>query len=39
MKNIINQKVKYRENFRPFTPSMIEEVTTKYMVDPKLLHL
>ncbi len=35
MKEILNTRVKYRENFRPFAPSMIEEVMDKYMVDPK----
>ena len=35
MKNIINAHVKYREAFRPFAPSMIEEVKDKYMVNPK----
>ena len=35
MKTIINARVKYREGFRPFAPSMIEEVKDKYMVDPK----
>ena len=35
MKDIVNARVKYREGFRPFAPSMIEEVKDKYMVDPK----
>jgi len=35
MKDIINKKVKYREGFRPFAPSMIAEVAEKYMIDPK----
>ncbi len=35
MKEVINAKVKYREGFRPFAPSMIEEVMDKYMVNPK----
>lgn len=35
MKDIINARVKYREGFRPFAPSMIAEVAEKYMVNPK----
>ena len=35
MKDIINARVKYREGFRPFAPSMIEEAMDKYMVNPK----
>jgi carbamoyltransferase len=35
MKDIINARVKYREGFRPFAPSMIEEVKDKYMESPK----
>lgn len=35
MKDTINSRVKYREGFRPFAPSMIEEVKDKYMKDPK----
>lgn len=30
MKDRINQAVKYRENFRPFAPSILEESMTKY---------
>ena len=35
VKDIVNARVKYREAFRPFAPSMIEEVAEEYMVDPK----
>ena len=35
MKEVINARVKYREAFRPFAPSMIEEVKTTYMVEPE----
>ncbi|ODB35854.1 hypothetical protein BB427_16225 [Pseudoalteromonas sp. BMB] len=35
MKDIVNARVKYREGFRPFAPSMIEEVKDKYMESPK----
>ncbi len=35
MKDILNARVKYREPFRPFAPSMIEEVRDRYLVDPK----
>ena len=35
MKDVINARVKYREAFRPFAPSMIEEVKATYMVEPK----
>jgi carbamoyltransferase len=35
MKDVINAKVKYREAFRPFAPSMLEEVKEEYMVNPK----
>jgi carbamoyltransferase len=35
MKEVLNARVKYREGFRPFAPSMIEEVKEKYMVNPK----
>lgn len=33
MKNQINRQVKFREPFRPFAPSMTEEVTDNYMID------
>ncbi len=35
MKEIINARVKYREAFRPFAPSMLDEVRDRYMVNPK----
>jgi carbamoyltransferase len=35
MKEMINARVKYREPFRPFAPSMLEEVMDTYMVDPR----
>lgn len=35
MKDVINARVKYREGFRPFAPSMIEEVRDRYLVNPK----
>lgn len=35
MKEVINARVKYREPFRPFAPSMLEEVMDTYMVDPR----
>ncbi|MDG1144346.1 MAG: carbamoyltransferase C-terminal domain-containing protein, partial [Burkholderiales bacterium] len=35
MKDKINARVKYREGFRPFAPSMIEEVMDEYMERPK----
>jgi carbamoyltransferase len=34
-KDIINAKVKFREAFRPFCPSMIEEVRDLYLVNPR----
>ena len=30
MKNILNKKIKYREEFRPFAPSVLEEEAEKY---------
>lgn len=33
-KDIINSRVKYREPFRPFCPSMTEKATRKYLVNP-----
>jgi carbamoyltransferase len=30
----VNKEVKYREDWRPFCPSMIKEVSEKYLVDP-----
>lgn len=34
-KDIINEKVKFREPFRPFCPSMHEEVAHTYMINPR----
>jgi len=34
-KDIINEKVKFREPFRPFCPSMLEEVASKYLINPR----
>jgi carbamoyltransferase len=30
MKDILNQKIKHRESFRPFAPSIMEEYTSEY---------
>jgi len=30
MKDILNEKIKHRESFRPFAPSILEEFTSKY---------
>jgi len=30
MKDILNQRIKHRETFRPFAPSILEEATTDY---------
>lgn len=30
MKNILNQKIKYRENFRPFAPVVLKQHASKY---------
>jgi len=30
MKNILNEKIKHRESFRPFAPSILEEYTSEY---------
>lgn len=35
MKDIINAKVKFREGFRPFAPSLVVEAMGKYMNNPK----
>lgn len=32
VKNIINSKIKYREDYRPFCPSVIEEESEKYFI-------
>lgn len=34
-KDLINAKVKYREMFRPFCPSMLHEVRDEYLVDAR----
>lgn len=34
IKNKVNIEVKYRESWRPFCPSMIEEAKENYLVDP-----
>ena len=30
MKDILNEKIKHRESFRPFAPSILEEFTSEY---------
>src|SRR5262245_29759415 len=35
MKDVVNTKIKFREPFRPFAPSVLEEETTKYFVFPE----
>ena len=30
MKDILNEKIKHRESFRPFAPSIIEESVSEY---------
>ena len=32
MKDIVNQKIKFRDTFRPFCPSVLEEESSKYFV-------
>lgn len=34
-RDIINKRVKFRESFRPFTPSMIETAAEKFIESPK----
>ncbi len=34
MKDIVNTKIKFREPFRPFAPSVLEEQTAKYFALP-----
>jgi len=34
-KDVINASVKYREAFRPFCPSMLDEVKADYLVKPR----
>ena len=33
MRDIINRKIKFREKFRPFAPSILEEALAEYFVD------
>jgi carbamoyltransferase len=33
MRDIINRKIKFREKFRPFAPSILEEAVGEYFVD------
>jgi len=35
MKDIVNTKIKFREPFRPFAPSVLEEETANYFVLPE----
>ena len=35
MKQIINARVKFREPFRPFAPSVLEECVTEYFLAPQ----
>lgn len=39
MKETVNRKIKFREAFRPFAPSVTEEKATKYFSVPQKLHL
>ncbi|MDY6769197.1 MAG: carbamoyltransferase C-terminal domain-containing protein, partial [Candidatus Nanohaloarchaea archaeon] len=32
-KDVVNEKIKFRENWRPFAPSMLEEDADRYMKD------
>jgi len=34
MRELINLKIKFREKFRPFAPSLLEEAVSDYFVDP-----
>ena len=34
MRDLINAKIKFREKFRPFAPSILEEAIHDYFVDP-----
>ena len=34
MRELINSKIKFREKFRPFAPSILEEAIHDYFVDP-----
>ena len=33
MKNILNEKIKHRESFRPFAPSILNEYVSDYYFD------
>ena len=33
MRDVINQKIKFRERFRPFAPSILAEAIADYFVD------
>ena len=35
MKDILNNKIKFREEFRPFAPSILEEHLDEYFIDAK----
>lgn len=37
MKDIVNQKVKFRDSFRPFCPSVLEEDAPKYFVGKQTI--
>lgn len=43
MRDIINEKIKFRESFRPFAPSVLEEAVGEYFVgavpDPFMVHV
>jgi carbamoyltransferase len=43
MRDTINRKIKFRERFRPFAPSILEEALDEYFVDarpdPFMLHV
>ena len=43
MRDIINAKIKFREKFRPFAPSILEEALDEYFVgaapDPFMMHV
>ena len=43
MREIINRKIKFREKFRPFAPSILEEAVDDYFVgavpDPFMIHV
>jgi len=35
MRDLVNQKIKFRDSFRPFCPSVLEEDSTKFFVGKK----